>query len=609
VGDRGHRSKSSQRRRIGVVDETLQIRVRRKNPLIERKATGPDHKQTRTLDKAVLFSEAESSETTQEHEIELEDVDARRQRLEQSSTKARRGGSNKQRRKSAAFVDEDATEIADQPPAGNEKTVSLRLKVEAAASRSASNTDVSMIEPPIKVSGEAKLPRRKAATDGPIASRPRASTPIYEGVVPRALLGHSASKAVGTAAARAQLETRLGQAADVAIPGLKSVAAELSLDHLSRLECILAGELEERGVEAALSPKRALEHLINEPAFNALSAAERARVFRTIAMSPSDVTTIKSSIALFKAGVVRRLDPPARIALFELFGAVDGEGRACLARMAARPLAGRAVIEDHDRDGVPLVTRLHTLVLGGSVAAPIAKAGFSNELTINRLLASLANPERLAFEEGADGVLAIVEFALATSSPAELARLWIELVAEPMRARTAGEVHVALGKRLEERPSTEFSQRETPIRLGLELLFLSELPRGQARSALLSASGASVDAELLSRVLRQLYGVGFSVAAGEATVMRQLARVGPGTNRRPPVFVSTLYDRGERVFVFERLDEGFVHLRAPHGRSSKRRGAQRADPLRTIVDPELGVDQIPLERFRDIVGFALIPRS
>ena len=225
------------------------------------------------------------------------------------------------------------------------------------------------------------------------------------------------------------------------------------------------------------------------------------------------------------------------------------------------------------------------------------------------LLSSIANPERLAFEEGADGVLSIIEFALADSSPAELARLWIGLVGGEMRARLSGEAELDLGAKLRANPSLRFNMRETPMRLGLELLSAHGNPRrGGDRSAFVMPSGHGVDADVISRSLSLLYSVGFTVAAGAATALRHLDRTKNESQRVPPVFVTMLYERGERVFLFDRIDGGDLLVRAPHGRSSKRKGAQRVDPARVVEDPDSGLDRLTRSSVEESIGVALVPR-
>src|SRR5262245_63029587 len=100
----------------------MQVRVRRKNPLIERLVSDPPESRTQAevspmappLAEASIYDEEESSETTQE--FDLHDRQSLVDRL--GGTKKRVRSSNKKAaRANAAHADEDATVIADESPA------------------------------------------------------------------------------------------------------------------------------------------------------------------------------------------------------------------------------------------------------------------------------------------------------------------------------------------------------------------------------------------------------------------------------------------------------------------------------------------------------------
>lgn len=582
----------------------MQVRVRRKNPLIERKITDLPGKagtkaeastqlperassiahavRVERIDPPIapsMYDEEESSETTQE--FELEDRQALVDGLR--SARKRTRSSNKKPRVRAAspkmYGDEDATVVASEAP-----------------SMPSSPMPTPVIVAPKKV---VQPPPRVISGDAGASS----------GAIPRNMLGKWGTKAVGAVARKAVVEKKAKDLAHISHPALRQLRAELSPLVIATLEKILSGDLENRALEASLSPKRSLEHLINELVFNELLPAERARILEAIAGSPEDITTIKAAIALLKSGVARRFRPSERAKLFETFGAFDPECRALLARLSARPLRSRSALEDRDFEDSGLVTHLHTLACGLAVAPAIARAGFRAEQIVSLVLSSVANPERLPFEEGADGVLSIIEYGLADCSPAELARLWIELVTGEMTARLAGEGELQLGEKLRANPQLRFSARETPIRLGLELLTALANPRrGGDRAAFVMPGGHGVDADVISRALALLYSVGFTVAAGAPTSGRHLDRTTSDAQRVPPVFLTLLYDRGERVFLFDHLDQEHVYIRAPHGRSSKRKGAQRTDPSRVVEDADAGLDKITRAELVANVGVALIPR-
>ncbi len=121
--------------------------------------------------------------------------------------------------------------------------------------------------------------------------------------------------------------------------------------------------------------------------------------------------------------------------------------------------------------------------------------------------------------------------------------------------------------------------------------------------------GHGVDADVVSRALEALYGVGFTVVAGAAGALRHLERASREPDRVPPIYVSVLSERGERLFLFDHLENDWVYLRAPHGKSSKRPGTVRLEPTREVVDPDRSLDRIPLADFKANAGVALIPRT
>ena len=83
---------------------------------------------------------------------------------------------------------------------------------------------------------------------------------------------------------RANIDRLDGSLPQARSPALKMLRAELSSEEIASLEVALDGDYDERGVEAALSPKRSLEHLINEPSYNELSLRERAKIMKSIAI-------------------------------------------------------------------------------------------------------------------------------------------------------------------------------------------------------------------------------------------------------------------------------------------------------------------------------------
>jgi hypothetical protein len=268
------------------------------------------------------------------------------------------------------------------------------------------------------------------------------------------------------------------------------------------------------------------------------------------------------------------------------------------------------VLEDRDLHNVGLISHLYELAEGREVAVEMERSGVRRGRVLSLVLGSIAHPERLPFEEGHDGVLSLLEFALADTSPAELSRLWLGLVSGDMKVRLAGEGEIDLGPRMRGAGGVGFSNRETPLRIAFEQLAQLARPRRSAeRDGFVMPGGHGVDADVISRALSFVYGLGFTVAAGAPNAIRHLSRVGEDPNRMPPVFVSLVYERGERLFLFHRMGTDAVLLRAPHGRSTKRKGAERADPARIVEDPDFGVDAIARADLERLIGVALIPRA
>jgi hypothetical protein len=400
-----------------------------------------------------------------------------------------------------------------------------------------------------------------------------------------------------------------GALPEVRAPALKIVRGELKKHELWSLDRALGGELDARGTDGSLSPKRTLERLVNDREYNELVPLHRASLLRAIAKDPGDVTTVKAAIALVKTSVLRQLRPDATTQLLEVFEHLGADARAHLAQMAARRLRKKSVLEDRDAEDGGLVEHLHALVRRGAFAERVEASGARRRKVANLVVGAIASPHRLSFEEGSDGVLSMIEFGLADTNPAELARLWRGLVSPSMRVGLAGGAELDLALALDRGAEIAFAGQVTPLRLGLSAL--AELARPSAkqrRPTFTMPGGHGIDADVVSRALEKIFGVGFTVAAGTSNARRHLDRVSKDPKRAPPVFVSLLYTRGERLFVFDHRDDEYVYVRAPHGRSTKQPGANRSDPRREVVDPDRGIDRIPLRSFDRHVGVGLVPR-
>jgi hypothetical protein len=428
------------------------------------------------------------------------------------------------------------------------------------------------------------------------------------GVVPKRYLG-----APGTHGAGAEVHRQLVDRIDRELPEvhavpLKILRGELSADLLHALEDILDGKHEQRGADAAVSPKRTLEHLINEKSYNALAPKDRAKLLAPVAQDPRDITTVKSGIAILKTRVLERLPDHQRSKLLDLFASLDPDARATLVAVAARQLRGKSVVEDRDLSDVSLVERLYGLVYGDPIPQMLETHGVRRERIVKLVLASLAYPAKLSFEEGSPGVVSAIEFALADCSPAEYVRLWSGIISKTCAVELVGGGKLELSQKITD--SVSFTNQLTPLRIALDQLHELAHPRPKKQNdGFVMPGGHGIDADVVSRALALVYGVGYTVAAGLETAARHLKRVPRDPHRVPPVFLSLLYDRGERLFIFDRFDDDTVFLRAPHGRSTKRAGAFRPDPNRAVVEPDAGIESVSMGDFEEWVGVALVPRT
>jgi hypothetical protein len=477
-------------------------------------------------------------------------------------------------------MDEDATEIADGPPPPPKDLIVVRAE-----------------------------PKRRPAEKPPEPARPRVEN--IE-VVPRSRLVMRGTEGAAAIAAQAKIERLEEQMPTARHPALKPLRGRLSHEAISNLERALGGEFENRELGAAPhSPKRSLEKLINLSAFTELEAADRARLLAALAQDPREVETIRSAQRLASSAILPRLSPRDRTTLLDLFSLLSPSDRAALAALAARGLHRASFLEDRDFEDTILISHLHALASAKKLAPPIERLGIKSEDVVALVLATLATPERIALEEGANGVLSVLEFGLADASPSECARLWRGLVTQDAAADLPTEGTLELGKYL---GSTDMGPSpgsvDTPLRMGFDLLARLARPKGGLdRSAFVMPGGHGIDADVLARALGYLYGVGFTVAAGSAAAWRHLERVHQDRYRVPPAFISLLYEGGERLFVFDHIEGGSVFFRAPHGTSTKPPGARRLEPDRQVEDPPQGLESVLTQSFKANVGVAIVPRT
>ena len=498
-----------------------------------------------------------------------------------------------------ARIDTEPTPVATPPPPRVSQLLDDDETMLASSPPTAGHTRTEQDEPGIRLVRRAK-PRsdRAAAPTAPVpAAKPRNRL---------ALLG---TDAAGEVMKEHALQALGGALPKLDTPALRLVRGELTDASLGVLQAILQGRFDGTGSDPAASSKRAFERLINDKHYLRLTTKEQAVLLRAIVACPDDVTTIKAAIALLKTGVAGRLSQAERQSLLHLFAGLSAESRVRIAQLGARKLRGLSALEDRDLQDQTLVIHLEHLVHGSGFSPLLEARGVRRKKCINIVLGAIAHPERLSFEEGSDGVLGMLEFGLADSAPAEFARLWRHLAFDDMIAPLAGQAVLDLAGRLKEQTQIEMSGASTPLRVALQMLAELARPAGRSRKpTFIMPGGHGIDADVVSRALELVYGFGFTVAAGSANARRHLSRIPKEPHRLPPVFVTVLYARGERLFLFDHMDEDWVYLRAPRGRSTKQRGALRIDPKREVVDHERGLDRIPREAFDERVGVGLIPR-
>jgi hypothetical protein len=650
------------KKRPQIFEETLQVRIRAKNPLIERKpserldsdatvaaSTDPPKSDPvvvsqMSTDGMSLYEQLEHSDLTDEIERAAKDLvqaaEAAKPRSSMSlddtksmvieprhreEPKARKAPKREKARvqptskhdvptdpqpkraaveastapepkRAAQFMDEEETLVAVGPP--------QRVGDLEQAHQHFTEADEHV---PTLVPHGSDVP-----TELPDAVLVRRSVPKQKeelhdlGVVPKRYLGAPGTHGAGAEVHRQLVDRIERELPEVHAPQLKILRAELSGDLLRALEEILDGRHDQRSTDGSISPKRSLEHLINEKGYHALSPKERAKLLMPVAQDPRDISSIKSGIAILKTRVLERLPDHLRARLLDLFSTLDPDARATLVLLAARQLRGKSALEDRDLADVSLIERIYGLVNGEPIPELLETHGVRRERIVKIVLAALASPTKLSFEEGSAGVSSTIEFALADCSPAEYTRIWTDIVSRTCAAELAGGAKLRLEERHTENVS--FTNQITPLRIALEQL--PELAQLRSKkNDFMMTGGQGLDAELVSRALTLVYGVGYTVAAGLETAARHLERVSRDPHRVPPVLVSLLYERGERLFIFDHSADDTVFLRAPHGRSTKRAGAFRSDPTRAVVDPDAGIESVARADFEQWIGVALVPRT
>ena len=585
---------------------TMRMRVRAKNPQIERKATLRQGSDTATLSSSESGSEVSLYDRIEQTEP-AEELDAARAQLDAAlwtpetsdgtaapKTLAAPRAENNPAQTSTGRVAPDRlpTEVASAAVSARAPNRRQRPAQRPAAPRSVQDRSATVSQRPTPIDDE------ETVVGSPPPTPQKRPNPV-----PRARLVGGGTKAAAADVRRQQI-LREANLPDLRTPALKLYAGEVELHRLHRLDAALAGELDDPAM-AEMSLKRALEHLIYDRAFAELAHQDRASFLSTVADSEEGLTTIKAALAIAKTGVLTRLDDGARSDLHAVFRGLDLEGRARFARLAARHHRNRSVLEDRDTEGRLLLEHLRVLIDHTDIDPWWPSQGLRLDVVFGLILGTLAQPVRLSFEDSADGVVGVLEFSLADTRPAELARLWRATLGIGGIVNFSGGLQLTTATLKEEGP-----RAPTPLR-GVLLALANKVRVGPRRSGgavgHFTPGGRGFDANLVAQSLNQLFGCPYSVSAGATAGRRQLARLSSEPDRAPPAFVSVLYEQGERLFVFDRLTDEHIYLRGPQGQSVKRTGARRTAPDREAVDTDRGIDRIALDSFQDAAGVVLCP--
>jgi hypothetical protein len=110
---------------------------------------------------------------------------------------------------------------------------------------------------------------------------------------------------------------------------------------------------------------------------------------------------------------------------------------------------------------------------------------------------------------------------------------------------------------------------------------------------------------VVAKSVEQVFGARATLVVEPSAILRRLAQL-EELPTRPPIVISLLTDHGEQLFAWRGQAEHGARVASPQGR---RKGAlaPRLDPPRRVIDPALGLDEIPLELFEERLGLALFP--
>jgi hypothetical protein len=457
--------------------ETQQIRVRAKAPLIGRKRSDPTH------DDATM-------------QADVEDLATERPRA----------------RPQAELMDDDATEVLmGPPPAGFARPTVIvrdepppppppkggvsimrstipqrsplpspatapapRERAETALDRGATRKLVAPDEAPTTrprpddddrrptPRDPVQLVRRPAAVyDDPPTERPLPRQARPRG--PMEQLGTEGAGLLAQKAKVARAEAKMSVAQHAALKPYRGLLDDRALSALDR---VLAGELDARDVAAQASPKRALERVVYSPELERLSLDERVAFLKAIAQQPRELEIMRATARVLERAPWPRLASGERLMIAELLGLLKPTHAQFLADVVERPLHGKSAIEDRDLADTTLLSQLLGLVRERSLAPRIEQAGLDRTQALEYVLRTIAYPFGLPLEESAEGVLAGIELGLADVTPAEYVRLWRALITGDSSASLAGDGSIDLADMLRSRPGTPPARHRDAAALG-----------------------------------------------------------------------------------------------------------------------------------------------
>jgi hypothetical protein len=438
-----------------------------------------------------------------------------------------------------------------------------------------------------------------------ISTHAQKEAPGSPAAIPTQKMVMPGTKAAAGLAARVRVMNIEEALPTTRVPALKLLRAHLSQEEIEELEKIIYGSYDDRDLDrAATSPKRAIERLIHHTNFQNLNAEFQALIFREIAQAPHDLDTIVTAHTLCDANLLQHMDAQLQRQLFEVYADLNPKTRSELALAAHRQVNGKSVLIDHDFSDTATMTHLFEIAKQKDLPSLLKKASYSKQELFGHAITRLARPAQIYAEVLGPGVLSVLEFALASYSPAEMTRYWAELIGPEMAIALPKNTSLQLHR------LTNFSEVMGPMGAMLEQLLPLAHPRGTpTHEALVMPGSRCLDADVIARSLGYLYGITFRVIAEKTRVLDLVRSKRPEKNRVPPIFFTTIIDQYERLFILDHFADDLAYIRAPHGGSLKTKGSRRLDPERRVEVADLGQDIISAETLASCIGVVIAPRN